>query len=250
MVDRGNLRAPDRDAAARPVIRDTISPAAHRFCTFTNRRTIAAMIRGSSIALCIALVTTLSTSLEASAARRRRGAGIHRGVYLYGAPGVVQIPLEVHRYADLDPTWGWGLGVGYLWTPSRYFKIGLGGTFEHTIYNWEHVDRDAVHGNMLKMDAELRIGGGGRRVWGYGLVAPGLSLSLVDVDDGPDDTDAGFNLHVGGGVQGAVWRSLFLGGEIVGDLNWFPAQDDTPLGVASDYRIHQLWLKFMIGWYF
>lgn len=54
------------------------------------------------------------------------------------------------------------------------------------------------------MGAELRIGGGGRRVWGYGMVGPGLALSLVDIENGRDDTDAGFNLRVGAGIQGAV----------------------------------------------
>lgn len=207
------------------------------------------MRKTSTIAMLVVSLAILLASREASAARRR-GAGIHRGVYLYGAPGVVQIPLEDDNYADLDPTWGWGFGVGYLWTPTRYFKISLGGAFEHTIYNWDDLDRDNVDGNMLRMNAELRIGGGGRRVWGYGLAAPGMSLSLVDVENGGDDTDAGFGMTVGAGIQGAVWRSLFLGGEIAGNLNWFPDQDDSPFGLDRDYRIHQLWVKFMVGWYF
>ncbi len=201
------------------------------------------------IAAVVVSLAALLTATEASAARRR-GAGIHRGVYLYGAPGVVQIPLVDEDYADLDATWGWGFGVGYLWTPTRHFKLSLGGAFEHTIYNWDDIDTDDVHGNMLRMNAELRIGGGGRRVWGYGLAAPGMSLSLVDLENGRDDTDAGFGMSVGAGIQGAVWRSLFLGGEVAGNLNWFPDQDHGPFVAGEAYRIHQLWLKFMVGWYF
>lgn len=200
-----------------------------------------------------AAAATLVLATDAEAAPRgRRGDGIHQGGYIYGAPGIVQLPIDDDDYADLDPTWGWGLGGGYLWTPTKYFKIGAGGSFEHTIYNWDDLDDDDVHGNMLRLAGELRIGGGTNRVWGYGLVAPGLALSIVDIDDVPGDdhdTDAGFNLSVGGGVQGAVWRSLFLGGELDFDLNFFPDDDDFG-GIDDDYEIHQLWIKFVIGWYF
>jgi hypothetical protein len=208
------------------------------------------MTRIPTIAALVVLLVVSLSSADASAKRRRRGAGIHQGAYIYGAPALIQIPLEDDDYADLDPTWGWGFGAGYLWTPTRYFKVGLGGTFEHTIYNWDDIDEDDVHGNMLRMGAELRIGGGGRRVWGYAMVGPGLALSLVDFENGPDDTDAGFDLQVGAGIQGAVWRSLFLGGEIDADLNWFPEQDDPPFAVDNDYVIHQMWIKFLVGWYF
>lgn len=203
-----------------------------------------------------AAATTLVLAVDANAAPRgRRGDGIHQGGYIYGAPGVVQLPIEDDDYFDLDPTWGWGIGGGYLWTPTRYFKISAGGSFEHTIYNWDDFDPDDdVHGNMLRIAGELRIGGGTNKVWGYGLVGPGLALSIIDVEDAPfiddDDTDAGFNLSVGGGVQGAVWRSLFLGGELDFDLNFFPDDDDLQGNLDDDYEIHQLWIKFVIGWYF
>jgi opacity protein-like surface antigen len=200
-----------------------------------------------------ALATSLYAVDADAAPRGRRGDGIHQGGYIYGAPGVVQLPIEDDDYFDLDPTWGWGIGGGYLWTPTRYFKIAAGGSFEHTIYNWDDFDEDDdILGNQLRLAGELRIGGGTNKVWGYGLVGPGLALSIIDVDSPvfDDDTDAGFNLTVGGGVQGAVWRSLFLGGELDFDLTWFPDDDDLPGNLDDDYEIHQLWIKFVIGWYF
>jgi hypothetical protein len=155
-------------------------------------------------------VTFNATDADA-APRGRRGDGIHQGGYIYGAPAIVQFPIEDDDYFDLDPTWGWGIGGGYLWTPARYFKIGVGGFFEHTIYNFDDIDEDDVLGNMLRLGAELRIGGGTNKVWGYGLLGPGLALSILDAHDpGPVD------------------------------------DDDTD----DDYAIHQLWLKFVIGWYF
>jgi hypothetical protein len=205
------------------------------------------------VPLAVLAIPDAAEAAPRARARARGGEGIHQGGYIYGAPAIIQLPIEDDDYADLDPTWGWGFGGGYLFEPANYFKIAVGGSFEHTIYNWDDVDNDDASGNMLRLTGELRIGGGTNKVWGYGLIGPGLALSIVDVHRGPfedyDDTDAGFNLSVGGGVQGAVWRSLFLGGELDFDLNFFPNDEDGPYW-DNDYEIHQLWIKFIIGWYF
>jgi hypothetical protein len=193
---------------------------------------------------------------EAAPRRARGGEGIHQGGYIYGAPAVIQFPMhDEDDGPDVEPTWGWGIGGGYLWTPGGVFKIAFGGSFEHTIYNWDNVDYDDLQGNMLRLAAELRIGGGTNKVWGYGLIGPGLAIQVVHSDFmvgpwGYEDThsDAGFDLTLGGGVQGAVWRSLFLGGELDFDLNFFG--DHGPPEAHDDFVYHQAWIKFIIGWYF
>ena len=195
------------------------------------------------------VASTWSTDASAAPAR---GEGIHQGGFIYGSPGVVVIPVDEDDFFDLDPTWGWSFGGGYLFAPGRLFKAQVGGAFEHTILNPDDFDADGRL-NMIRIMPEARIGAGTQTVWGYGLIGTGLGITVWDDrDDFDDDDDAvpGFVLQLGGGVQGAVWRSLVLGGELDFDLGFFDDNDDRYWRNDDDFEIHQMTIKFIIGWYF
>lgn len=204
------------------------------------------------LSISIASLAFLAADRVEAAPAVRRGEGIHQGGYIYGSPGIVAIPMDEDDFADLDPTWQWSFGGGYLWTPTRLFKVSLGGAFEHTILNFDSEPvGDNLDANMIRILPEVRIGAGTNRVWGYGLIGPGLGITVVD-DDVLDDSEAapGFIMQIGGGVQGVVWRSLFLGGELDFDLGFFEWDDDRFLFVDNDFEIHTMGLKFILGWYF
>lgn len=193
----------------------------------------------------VAALAWLGTTSTAQAAPRR-GDGIHQGPYIYGSPGPLAIPVDTDDFPDLNVTWQWNFGAGYLFNPTRAFMISVGGSIEHTIYNFE---ADDIGGIQFRFMPEVRIGGGTRRVWGYGLLGVGPGFSYVNWDAGPfddrDDADGLIALQFGGGVQGAVWRSLFLGGELDIDFVFiFDGESD------GDSSMIILGPKFLIGWYF
>jgi outer membrane protein OmpA-like peptidoglycan-associated protein len=169
--------------------------------------------------------------------------GLWPGFYLYLAPGVLAAPLG--SPADTRGTgYQWGLGLGYAWRPGArqrgFVALGLG--LEHATYRFD----DAASGvrsraHDLRVMPELRVGGGSRRIVGYGMLTPGLGLGF----GGVDGTTAGFALGVGAGLWGHVWRGLFLGAEVGVDPVFY-VNGDTP----HDGATVSLDVRALIGWHF
>lgn len=179
--------------------------------------------------------------------------GFHNAGFVYGAPPFVSVPIGDHDWNHLaEVGMQWGLGGGYMFVPIPHFMLTVGGAFEHTWLNFEHWHPDDLRGNIIAFLPEVRVGGGGRRIFGYGHLQTGMGILVVAWDYGPvhgDDTEAGFDLGVGGGVQGLIWRGLMLGAETGVDLGFYVDDDDDYADDDTD-QIHYLNFKFLIGWYF
>ena len=188
--------------------------------------------------------------------------------YVYLAPGIVSIPLGDDDFADLvDVGYEWGVGGGLMLSPGDKLGVGLGLGIHHAplnldedVTNWcGPVDCDASF-HLVRILPEIRIGGAFNRLFAYGYVAPGLviasgkfSASAPGITVESEDTDAGFNLGLGGGVQVAVWQGLFVGGELGANLGFMgdPDDDEIAVGDAGDaYGAHMLNLRVMVGWAF
>lgn len=214
------------------------------------------------------LLTTLTTvallllpEAQAHAAGPQRGGGFDEGPYIWIAPGAFGLPVGTDDFLDLDPTFGWGFGGGWMFARGRVFKATVGGAFEHTLLFFEDsdLDFDEFGGHVLRFVPEARIGAGTDKVWGYGLVGGGVAGVLVHVrHDGPifdldeDRSAPGFSFQLGGGVQGIVYRNLFLGGEFDVDLGQFyeDDEDDFLFNDDDDFAIYQVTIEFLVGWYF
>lgn len=188
--------------------------------------------------------------------------------YVYLSPGLISIPVGDDDFADLtDVGYEWGLGGGLTLTPVDNFGIGLGLGFHHAPLNLDEdvtgwcgpVDCDAS-AHLIRILPEVRLGYAAKRVFGYGYVAPGVvigtarfSASGGGFTTDAEDTDAGFNLGLGAGVQFAVWRALFIGGEFGANLGFMndPDDDDIATGDAGEnYGAHMLNLRVLVGWAF
>lgn len=209
-------------------------------------------MRALDISLTLGLPALMLFTSAVAQAAAPPNEGIHQGGFIYGSPGGLAVPLDDDATRAYDVGYQWGMGGGYLWEPVRHFMITAGGSFEHSILNIDN-DWDGFgdfHGSLFRFLPEARIGGGTRKVWGYGLLSPGLVVGhwRWDAPAGFDDSDSdvGFDLGVGGGVQGIVWANLFLGGEVGADIMFF---DDNGNGVG-DNSFSYLDVKFLIGWYF
>jgi hypothetical protein len=179
-------------------------------------------------------------------------------------PGSLVLPFagndfETNVY-DLDPTYGWGFGGGYMFSRGPLFKATVGGVFEHTVLLFDNVHFHDFGAHVIRVMPEARIGLGNNHVWGYGLfgAGPAGAIWVWDYDtpffnDGHGrDAAFGFNAQFGGGVQGIVYKNLFLGGEVDFDLGfYFEGDDDDWRGNADDdFAIHSVAFEFLIGWYF
>ena len=202
---------------------------------------------------------------EAQAAKPQRSGGFDEGGYIAATPGSLVLPFAGDDFEtdafDLDPTYGWGFGGGYMFARGRLFKATVGGVFEHTVLLFHDVDFDDFGGHVIRVMPEARIGVGTNKVWGYGLFGAGPAGTFwvwdYDVPFFDDDIDGresafGFNAQFGGGVQGIVYKNLFLGGEIDFDLGfYFEGDDDDWRGNDDDdFTIFSVAFEFMIGWYF
>ncbi len=183
-----------------------------------------------------------------------REEGWFRGAYLYGAPVFFMVPLfdaDGRDYRRIS--YQWGLGAGYLFAPRRVFRVGLGGSFEHAPVTVEAAGRcfDEATGDLsercdsmhdLELELELRLGGASRRVFGYGLLGPGLPMGTTDTGFW-----AGFSWTFGTGLWVRVWRGLFLGLEVGTDLMTFGAQGNDPPydGFMADFEF-----EGVLGWHF
>lgn len=195
-------------------------------------------------------------SPEAEAAKPQRGGGFDEGGYVMLTPGSFALPFSDRDFSELSPTFGWSFGGGYMFARGKLFKATVGGVFEHTVLIFEDYDYDNLGGHVLRFMPEARIGAGTNKVWGYGLVGAGVAGALWglraevpffnDIDE--RRSAPGFNMQVGGGVQGIVYENLFLGGEVDFDLGWFV--HDREWLDNDNFQIHQVAFEFLIGWYF
>jgi hypothetical protein len=196
---------------------------------------------------------------EAEAARYRSG-GFEEGGYIFLTPGSFVLPFSEHDFTDLDPSFGWGFGGGYMFARGKLFKATVGGVFEHTVLFLDRYDFNDFGAHVLRFMPEARIGLGSNKVWGYGMFGAGVAGALWrwHGDLGPfggiggGNSAPGVNVQVGGGVQGIVWKNLFLGGEVDVDLGLFFEGDgnDWANNNDDDFSIYQVGFEFMIGWYF
>jgi hypothetical protein len=197
---------------------------------------------------------------EAEAARPQRSGGFDEGGYIYLTPGAFVLPFSERDFIDLDPSFGWGFGGGYMFARGRLFKATLGGVFEHTVLFFDRYDYNDFGAHVLRFMPEARIGLGSNKVWGYGLFGAGIGGALwrwhrdVPFFDDLDGRNSAFgvNVQVGGGVQGIVYKNLFLGGEVDVDVGlYFEGDDNVWVDNADDdFTLMQVAFEFMIGWYF
>jgi hypothetical protein len=218
-------------------------------------------VAGRAIAVAgLAAGILASVSSSANAAEPASSMSEHRG-YVYGAPVFFAAPLGDDDVKDLVSfSYQWGLGVGGFWAlgPKHNVGIAAGFAFEHSPATLDDDLGDAcdfadakcqIH--VFRLMPEVRVGGVLNRLYAYGVLAPGLGLVYakyegIFADD--EDTDAGFNLGLGGGVQYMVWRQLFVGGELGFDLGFY-TNDEVDVG-DDTYAAYTLDLKGVVGWYF
>jgi len=198
---------------------------------------------------------------EAEAAKPKRGAGFSEGGYIMLTPGSFVLPFSDRDFIDIGPTYGWSFGGGYMFARGKVFKATVGGVFEHTLLRFDDYDFANLGGHVIRVMPEARIGAGSNKVWGYGLMGAGVAGAFwnwrYDVpffDDARGRRSApGFNMQFGGGIQGIVYKNLFLGAEVDFDLGWFARDRDQGFWLERDrdgFEIHQVAVEFLLGWYF
>jgi hypothetical protein len=197
---------------------------------------------------------------EAEAARPKRSGGFDEGGYIFLTPGSFVLPFSEDDFIDLDPSFGWGFGGGYMFARGRLFKATVGGVLEHTVLFFDRYDYNDFGAHVVRFMPEARIGLGNNKVWGYGLFGAGFAAALWRwnynvpfINDFNGRNSAfGANVQFGGGVQGIVWKNLFLGGEIDFDVGLFFEGDnnDWVNNDDDDFTVMQVAFEFMIGWYF
>jgi hypothetical protein len=200
----------------------------------------------------LALVPVSLLASTAEAAPPQRGGGFDEGGYIQGSPGPIAVRIADDDFGDpddIDPAWPWSFGGGWMFARGPLFKATLGGAFEHQLLFFRDVDFDDFGVHSLHFLVESRIGAGTNKVWGYGLMGLGPGVTVVNIRNptfGRTDAAPGFNMQLGGGIQGIVYRNLFLGGEIDFDLGFY--FDDDYLD--DDFSYHMMSIEFLIGWYF
>jgi len=199
-------------------------------------------------------------SAEAEAAGPQRGGGFDEGGYVYlTAPSFV-LPFAEDDFIDLDPSFGYGFGGGYMFARGKLFKASVGGVLEHSVIFFDRYDFDEFGAHVIRFMPEARIGAGTNKVWGYGLFGAGVAGALwnwnADLGFLGDlrgrNSAPGFNVQVGGGVQGIVWNNLFIGGEVDLDFGLFFEGDDNDWAnnADDDFGIYTVAFEVMIGWCF
>lgn len=213
------------------------------------------MHRASKSRWLIALFAPLGflVTLEAHAGPPppHRGGGLDGGGYIQLAPGVVGVALGQDDFRDdYRMTWTGAFGAGWMLSAGP-FKATFGGAIEHHGLIFDRTSFRDFKGNSLNFLGEMRLGAGSNRVWGYGMVGLGPSLTLLDWNDplySGTQAFSGLDFQFGGGIQGMVARRFFLGGEIDFD-NGFYFDADRRLD-DDDFTYHTMTLKFLLGWYF
>lgn len=180
------------------------------------------------------------------------GGGFDEGGYIQGSPGVVGIGVGQDDFnRDFQASWPWAIGGGWMFARGPLFKATIGGAFEHHVMFFDRADFRDFNGHSLHFLAESRIGAGTNKVWGYGLMGVGPGVTVLNWDNAIFDnnqTFGGVNFEIGAGVQGIVYRNLFLGGEFDFDLGYY--FDKSNRIYDNDFAYHTGTLKFLMGWYF
>lgn len=172
--------------------------------------------------------------------------------FVYGSPAIIALPMAEDDFADLDATWQWSLGGGYMLKPMDAFGVLVGGSFEHMILNF---DSRYAKGHHFRINPEVRLGYGPDRLFAYGLLGTGLTIGHYKFEDPTgiigdfDQTDAGFNLQVGAGAMYMIWDSLAIGGELDADLSFMRVSDCENCADRS-YAIHTMGIKLLVGYQF
>lgn len=182
------------------------------------------------------------------------------GGYLTITPGALVLTAE-HDFTDVDPSYGWGVGGGYMFAPGRVFKGTIGMAFEHNVLMLDGYKFKDFGAHVLRVMPELRLGLGGDRLWVYGLLGAGFADAIwrwdydvpffEDVTKGRNSA-AGFNLQAGVGMQGMVYRNFFLGADVDFDAGFFHEKDrlDWANNDDDDFSMYQVGIEFTIGWKF
>lgn len=191
--------------------------------------------------------------------------------YVYLSPAMFAIPAgDDDADALIDISYQWGFGGGAIFGVGKMINIGLGLGLEHAPLSLDGTFCNLVagvgrgdctaRGHALRILPEFRLGAGRKRVMGYGYLSPGLAIvrSRLRADTSgfafdQRDTDVGFNLGFGGGVQYLVWRRLAIGGELGFDLAFMSEKDDDDLDFGDPregYGLYMLDLKVMASWWF
>lgn len=105
--------------------------------------------------------------------------------------------------------------AGSVWNPRPRLRLGVGGALAQTGYapGLTRANTDLL--------AKLRLGVGGSKAWGYGIVGAGLSLMLSD-DYDYADFRVGPAALVGLGVRGRVGRRVSLGLDVESTIMALP----------------------------
>lgn len=177
------------------------------------------------------------------AAPTDRGSG-----YVLVAPGPIAAPVG-QAFDVVKPGFHWKVGGGYRSPPMRGLRVTLGGVLEHVplnepLYPPLREDHD-IRMDLVRALAEIRLGGGTGRTFGYALLQGGYVALAYDfgTELGGETRGATHGISVGGGtgVQWVFWRGLFGGIEVGVDLPmWF----DLSLPIAY------VDVGILVGWNF
>lgn len=213
----------------------------------------------SSLSLASLAYLALPQAEAEAANNKQKGPGFHEGVYVQVTPGSFVFPFAQDDFIDLTPTFGWGFGGGYMFARGKLFKATVGGVFEHTVLPFDNFNYRDFGAHVLRFMPEGRIGLGTDKVWGYGLLGAGVAgvlwrwnASFGGFGDLRGNNSApGFNTQLGGGVQGIVWKNLFIGGEVDVDVGlYFEGDPDDWDNGDEDFGIYSVAFEVMVGWVF
>jgi hypothetical protein len=231
-----------------------------------GRRSLASILTPALVALAYLGLP----EAEAEAAKPQRTGGFDEGGYIMVTPGAFALPfagdLNNNNLFNLNPTFGWGFGGGYMFARGKLFKATVGGVFEHTVLLFDNTDFRNFGGHLIRVMPEARIGAGTNKVWGYGLMGAGPAGAIFVWNANNNffcgngnnnnncnnrDGSVGFNMQLGGGIQGIVYKNLFLGGEVDFDFGFYFDNNNTWRGNnRGNFDVYQVSLEFLIGWYF
>ncbi|WP_146660440.1 hypothetical protein [Enhygromyxa salina] len=188
------------------------------------------------------------------------GTGFNEGGgYITITPGALVLTGE-HDFTEVNPSYGWGVGGGYMFAPGRLFKGTIGVGFEHNVLMLDGYRFKDFGAHAVRLMPELRLGLGGNTVWVYGLVGAGFAATAWSWDadigflDRPRgrDSASGLAVQAGVGMQGFVYKNFFLGAEVDFDAGFFYEKGGGNWGNNNDdtFSLYQVGIEFTAGWRF